>query len=239
MANMTTSKRARLGPAPGAMQSILGDPSDPAFCESLMQPLWATKGVLFPYTPDVMFGGAANYQSWHFTHSNYQQFQFQNSTPSEIQLVGTFTAQTNEEARYMLAVMRFLRVVTMLEFGIKAVERNVAGTPPPVLRFNYMGAHMFNNVPVVLQNYNYQLDRDVDYVEVILPGTNNSNLRTTSRINETIFGELPVKEDRRTYVPTRMMITLMLGVQQNPRNTRDEFDLEKFKRGDLINKGFL
>lgn len=235
MANTSKTKRARLGPAPGAMRAILGDPRD---CDSLLQPLHATRGMIFPYTPDVTFGGTANYSSWHFTHSNYQQYQYQNSMPSEIQVVGTFTAQTNEEARYMLAAMTFLRSATMMEFGNAAVQRDVAGTPPPVLRFNYLGAHMFNNVPVVLQNYSYLLERDVDYVEVTMPGTSN-NLRSTGGLRSTVFGDLPILEDVRTYMPTQVVVTIMLGVQPNPRRTREEFDLDAFKRGDLINKGFI
>jgi hypothetical protein len=238
MANTSKTKRARIGPAPGAMRAILGDPRD---CNSLLQPLHATRGLIFPYTPDVTFGGNANYSSWHFTHSNYQQYQYQNSAPSEIQVVGTFTAQTNEEARYMLAALTFLRASTMIDFGNEAVKRDTAGTPPPVLRFNYLGAHMFNNVPVVLQNYSYLLERDVDYVEITSPGARN-NLRDTGAVRKVagaIGGDLPILEDVRTYMPTSLVITLMLGVQPNPRKTREEFDLDAFKRGNLINKGFI
>jgi hypothetical protein len=234
MANITTTKRARLGPAPGAMQTILGDPTD---CENLLQPLWATKGMLYPYTPTVNFGGTANYSNWHFTHSNYQQFQYQNSQPAEIQITGTFTAQTNEEGRYMLAVMRFLRASTMMEFGAAAARRGTAGTPPPVLRFNYMGGHMFNNVPVVLTSFNYLLEDTVDYVEIKLPGLLQHS--PTGSIGQSVFGEVAITQNNKTYMPTRMVITSMLMVQPNPRKTRDEFDLDAFKRGTLINKGFV
>jgi len=238
MSNFTTTKRARLGPAPGAMNAVLGDPTD---CDNLLQPLFATKGMLYPYTPVLNFGGTANYNNWHFTHSNYQQQQYQNSMPSEIQITGVFTAQTNEEARYMLAVLTFLRASTMLDFGSAAVRRGTAGTPPPVLRFNYLGAHMFNNVPVVLQTFNYLLEDSVDYIEVMLPGTNN-NIQGTGKFQKVlgaIGGALEITNDRRTYLPTKMTITSMLLVQQNPRKTRDEFDLDKFKTGALINKGFV
>ena len=236
MPNNTTTKRARLGPAPGAKNIILGDPRD---CDNILQPLHDTNGIVFPYTPDVTFGGTANYTGWHFTHSNYQQFQYQNSMPSEFQIVGTFTAQTNEEARYLLAALTFLRASTMIDFGNAAVRRDTAG--PPVLRFNYLGSRMFRNVPVVVQNYSYLLERDVDYVEVTFPGA-SSGLRDTGLVRQVAGasdGTLPILEDVRTYVPTQLVITIMLGVQQNPRHTRDNFDLDAFKRGDLINKGFV
>lgn len=237
MPNNSTTKRARLGPAPGALKSLLGDPRD---CQNVLQPLHETKGVIFPYTPDVQFGASANYNAWHFTHSNYQQFQYQNSMPNEITVVGTFTAQTNEEARYLLAVLTFLRASTMIDFGNAAVQRDTAGTPPPVLRWNYLGQRMFKNIPVVVTTFNYMLERDVDYVEVTFPGT-SAGLRDTGltqAVAGAVNGQLPILEDVRTYVPTQLVLTVTLGVQQNPRNVRDNFDLEAFKRGDLINKGF-
>ena len=239
-------RRARLGPAAQAMTTVLGPHDD---CNSLLQPLWATRGVVFPYTPDITFGGAANYSSWHFTHSNYQQFQYQNSMPSEIQVTATFTAQTNAEAQYMLAVLTFLRASTMIQFGNAAVVKNTAGTPPPVLRFNYLGDHMFNNVPVVLQNYSYLLEREVDYVEIVASGV-DSNQRNNPTGGEGLSGALaaareffgnafPGRAGSNTFMPTQIVITMLLGVQQNPRNIRESFDLDKFKSGDLITKGFI
>jgi len=238
MPNNSQTKRARLGPAPGAMNELLGSSRD---CQNVLQPLHATKGIIFPYTPDVQFGASGNYANWHFTHSNYQQYQYQNSMPNEITVVGTFTAQTNEEARYLLAVLTFLRASTMIDFGNEAVKRDTAGTPPPVLRWNYLGQRMFKNVPVVVTTFNYMLERDVDYVEVTFPGT-SAGLRDTGLVQAVagaVNGSLPVMEDVRTYVPTQLVLTVTLGIQQNPRNTRDNFDLEAFKRGDLINKGFV
>jgi len=234
MSTFTTNKRARLGPARAAMTTILGDPTD---CNNLLQPLHATKGMLFPYTPQLNFGGTANYNQWHFTHSNYQQHNFQNSMPSEIQITGTFTAQTNEEGRYLLAVLRFLRASTMIEFGAEAARQGVAGTPPPVLRFNYLGGQQFNNVPVVLTTYNYLLEDTIDYVEVNLPSALSPQDSFIS--GQSVFGDVVQINDNSTYVPTRVVITLMLMVQQNPRKVRDKFSLDDFKSGNLINKGFI
>ena len=239
--SVRTDRRARLGPASAAIRQTLGDPFD---CDNILRPLIKTRGIVFPYTPDVTFGGAANYTNWHFTHSNYQQFQFQNSMPSEIQVTATFTAQTNAEAEYMLAMLTFLRASTMMSFGNAAVLDNTAGTPPPVLRFNYLGDQMFNNVPVVLQNYSYLLEREVDYVALTKQGSNNNTRRgdLAGTVVETFaggFNQLPAKAGSSTYMPTQLVVTLLLGVQQNPRHTRENFDLNKFKSGDLINKGFI
>jgi len=237
MPNNSENKRARLGPAPGAVKQLLGDGSD---CQNILQPLVDTKGIIFPYTPDVTFGGTANYSSWHFTHSNYQQYQYQNSSPSEIQITATFTAQTNEEARYLLGTLAFLRSATMIDFGTEAVKRDTAGTPPPVLRFSYLGQRMFNKIPVVVQNFSYILERDIDYVECTFPGTTPAG-RQQVGVGQLIKGgpDLPITKNVRTWVPTQITITIMLGIQQNPKYTRDNFDLDAFKRGDLINKGFI
>lgn len=262
--NTTESKRARLGPAPAAMEALLGKKSD---CSNILQPLIDTKGIVFPYTPDVTFGGSANYSSWHFTHSNYQQFQYQNSQPSEIQVTGTFTAQSNIEARYMLAALTFLRAATMIDFGNAAVQRDNAGTPPPVLRFNYLGQQMFKNVPVIVQNYSYILERDVDYVEVTFPGNSSAGGASLGAqafvgyatgglggaatavgksiakgVKKSFLGDggekETVDETIRTWVPTQLTITVLLGIQHNPRNVRDTFDLGKFASGKLLDKGF-
>ena len=236
MTNDTTTKRARLGPAPGAFKEVLGDPGADDVCDNLLQPLHATKGIIFPYTPQVMFGGSANYGNFHFTHSNYPYYQYQNSMPSEIQVTGVFTAQTNEEARYMLAVLKFLRGSTMIEFGTKAAQKGQAGTPPPVLRFNYMGAHMFNNTPVVVTAFNYMLEDTLDYVEVRLPGDRDSGSIINLLAGE---DESIISAKNKTYMPTRIAITTVLQIQPNPRDVRDNFDLEEFKRGDLVNKGYI
>jgi len=235
MANFTTSKRARLGPTRAAMQDVLGAND----CANLLQPLWETKGMIWPYTPDVTSGGMAAYSSYHFTHSNYPFWNFQNSMPHQIQVTGTFTSQTNFEGRYLVAVLRFLRSATMLEFGIPAAQRGVAGTPPPVLRFNYLGAHMFNNVPVVVTDFSFNMQRDVDYVEVQMPETGGSERGLANAFNDALFGEAVVTEGNRTWVPTKLELTTSLQIQQNTRNVRENFDLNAFKRGDLINKGFI
>lgn len=257
MLDETYTKKARLGPAVGAIPQILGRKED---CDSnILHPLIETRGIAFPYTPDVTFGASANYSSWHFTHSNYQQYQYTNSQPSEIQVTATFTAQTNEEARYMIAALTFLRASTMMDFGNAAVLRDKAGTPPPVLRFNYLGQHMFKNIPVVVQNFSYILERDVDYVEVTLPGSLNEGESSGSALGIVLGGMIggaegafnvakkqftnsltgpSVDQTLRTWVPTQMTLTILLGIQQNPRNVRDNFDLDAFKRGSLIDKGF-
>lgn len=208
-------RRARLGPANRAMEAVLG----PNECDNLLHPLWATKGIVFPYTPDVLFTRNANYNDFHFTHSNYRYNQYQNSGVSEIQLVSEFAVQTNEEGRYLLATIRFLQSVTMSEFGLSTpLEKR--GTPPPVLRFNYLGEQMFRSVPVVVSMVTFNLDRTIDYVPVTLPSTAPSGGAVT-------------------HVPTKMIVTTQLLIQPSPQKVRDKFSVGKFKQGKLIGEGFI
>lgn len=232
MSNLTIHKRARLGPAFGALDEVLGDAQD---CDNLLQPIRKTRGIIFPYTPNVMFGTMANYGNFHFTHSNFPYYQYQNSQPDALQITGDFTCQTNEEARYVLAVLRFLRASTMIEFGTQAAQRGLAGTPPPVLRFNYLGAHMFNNVPVVVTTVNYILENDVDYVQVQLPGAlSNANI-----ISQNAEGLITVGNDQTTWMPTIITVSVVLQVQPNPKDVRDNFSLEDFKNGKLVGRGYI
>lgn len=233
MSNITVTKRARLGPTFSALNEVLGDIRD---CDNILQPIRKTSGIIFPYTPNVMFGTMANYGNFHFTHSNFPYYQYQNSQPDALQITGDFTCQTNEEARYVLAVLKFLRASTMIEYGTQAAQTGLAGTPPPVLRFNYLGGHMFNNVPVVVTTVNYILENDVDYVEVQLPGSRSG--KTT--IDSSPYGEdAIVHNENRTYMPTIMTISIVLQVQPNPKDVRDNFNLEEFKNGNLIGRGYI
>lgn len=83
-----------------------------------------------------------------------------------------------------------------------------AGTPPPVLLLNAYGNLHIKDVPVVLATMNYNLTEDVDYVQV---------------------GDFSI--------PTSMLITLDLKIQQTPRNVRDNFDIKQYANGGLLNKG--
>jgi len=104
------------------------------------------------------------------------------------------------------------------------------------LRFNYLGDYMFSNIPVVITNFSYLLEKDVDYVGIRLPpGVGIEGEEAPPSVTGKTGGrQAPV-----TYVPTRMILTVQLQVQQNPKKVRENFDLEKFRQGQLVKKGFL
>ena len=116
----------------------------------------------------------------------------------------------DEEARYSLGAIRFLKSMTLSEFGKEAKSRR--GVPPPVLRFNYLGEQVFRNVPVVITQFTINFEPDIDYVPV--RGFN-------------------------THVPSKMLVTANLVVQPNPQQTVNEFSVKEFKNGNLIKKGYI
>jgi hypothetical protein len=158
-----TDNRVRLALSPGSGPMLYKDPSN-----SILSPLVSTGGILFPYTPTISVSRSAAYAGTHPTHSNYVQHSYSASSIDSITVDGYFTANDPDEARYVFAVLHFLRTTHKMFFGNDRLQ----GTPPPVLRLSGHGAQNFNSVPVVLQNYTEILGQDRDYIDV--PGTGSS-----------------------------------------------------------------
>lgn len=186
--------------------------------KNIMHPLRFNKtGFVYPYKPNVTYSGSANYDPWAFTHTNYEYHSWQNSTVNDIMIDGIFTAQTENDAKYMLGAMHFLRSSTKGYFGDNTeneLDNQNRGTPPPVLRFHYLGDHMFNGVPVIIKNFSFTVENNIDHVPI------------------QVRGEV-------SYVPVQMNIAMVVTIQPNPKNVKSEFSLTKFRNGDLLNKGYL
>jgi hypothetical protein len=201
-----------------AESSILGGKSDKT---NLLNILWEYNGILFPYTPIIsQYGGSANYTEFQMTHSNYKQPVYTNSEVRPIAISAKFTAQNTKEAKYMLAVFKFLATVTKMNFGEREPAKS-RGLPPPILLFSYMGQHMFNEVPVVVTSYGIDLPDTVDYVTV----NDAAGLPSTQ-------------------VPCETTVTIELMPYFNPYAVRRNFKLSDFSSGSLLSgnyntKGYL
>jgi hypothetical protein len=216
--------RARLQPKnPMFAESILG-PNDPA---NLLYPLYATNGVLFPYTPSVTSGSTAEYETMPFVHSNYTLNSYVRSYPKAISITAEFTAQSNDEAMYLLAVIHFFRSVTKTYFGVTPYKK--AGTPPPVLQFNYLGEYQFSNVPVIVKDVGYTYPNNIDYVPI----------NTTNKVINFKENGKPGNLIGMSWVPAQMTITIELDTQYTPMKVRDQFNLDAFRRGLLIGDGYI
>ena len=223
-----TDFRARLQPKTrAAAVDIMGPVSE----TNILYPLHMTDGVIFPYKPVVTTGQQVEYDATSFIHSNYGYNNYIRSTPKEIGITAAFTAQTDSEALYLLSVLHFFKSVTKMYFGVQTYAK--AGTPPPVLIFNYLGQYQFNNVPVIIKDVSYTLPNDVDYVPVDTTGFQGGSVPMRSvRLAAT-------NRDGFTWVPAKMEISVTLDTQYRPITTRDQFNLDSFRTGKMVNKGYI
>jgi len=157
--NIGQDWRVRLSLAPGANYLYKQEPLD---ASDILHPLKDTEGVIFPYLPQINVSYKANYQNVDITHTNYKNWFYTNSSVEEISIVAEFTAQDNVEAKYMLAVIHFFKSVTKMFYGQDIDPRG--GTPPPLCYLTGLGAYQFNNHPLVIGNFAYNLPNDVDYI---------------------------------------------------------------------------
>lgn len=220
--------RARLQPRSFDRSAPANDVLGENLPTNILFPLWATRGVLFPYTPSVATGNTVEYDPSSFIHSNYGYNAYVRSYPKPISMTADFTAQTTDEAMYLLSVLHFFRSITKMYFGLNPY--NKAGTPPPTLIFNYLGEFQFNNVPVVVKSFDFTYESTVDYVPI---NTSNFGGRGATV-------QLPAGSSAGwSYVPTRLTVSLEMDTQYVPIKIRNEFNLDEFRSGKLVNKGFI
>lgn len=177
---------------------------EPSQGKNILDPLRETDGVIFPYTPQIMVNYQADYSQTQPTHSNYKQYFYQGSQISDIQVTGTFTAQSTQEADYLLASIHFFRSASKMFYG----QDPNRGTPPPLLFLEGLGEYQFNNQPCVLQQFNYVLPPDVDYV------------RTTSADNQIGVNLTEQRVSRNGYKSalTRLFELFQNGVSKGAEN---------------------
>jgi len=229
----------------------------------ILQPLKPTNGVIFPYTPKIDMGYKANYSSYDLTHSNYRGYFYQNSSISDIDITGHFTAQNTAQANYLLAVIHFFRSATKMFYGQDAQR----GAPPPLVFMSGLGQYQFNNHPCVITEFTYNLPEDVDYIRASVVNNVGLNAATVSNVLNsgvaggqitgyarlaaafTTPGALPVvpfgspntpnnASGSPTYVPTKMDITIRLLPVQSRQQVSKQFSLKGFANGNLLRGGF-
>ena len=179
-----------------------------------MRPIKESNGLVWGITPTVLNMSSANYGTHSGQGMQYPVRSYQDSTPSDITVTGTFTANDIYEARYMLAMQTFFKVATKGDFGDIAVAKGTAGAPPPVLLFEYLGDHGFNKVPVVVTSYSITFEDNVDYVPVEVQGTV-------------------------TYVPTIATVLTTLSPQYTPSKVRRRYDVNAIANGEAYRDGFI
>lgn len=221
--------------------------------QGILQPLAATDGVIFPYTPNIQVQYAAHYTPTDLTHSNYKIFQYTNSSIDSIGITCDFTAQDTSEANYLLAVIHFFRTVTKMFYGQDKSPK--AGTPPPLCYLSGLGQFQFDAHPLAVTGFTYSLPTDVDYIRAsattTAAGVNKSPanvpINTASPAGGRMQGINPggVKPPPRfqttpagtiepTYVPTKMQIQISAVPIISRNDISNNFSLKKYATGELL-----
>jgi hypothetical protein len=151
--------------------------------DGIIAPLLETDGMVFPYTPSIFITHTANYDKVSPTHSNYPFPIYENSAVDQFTIQGEFTVENAEEGKYWIAANHFLRSVTKMAYGEGS---SLKGTPPPVVKLNGYGDFVFQDVPVVIEQYSLNLAPDVDYIRVPI-GPNGSWAPTRSEISISVM----------------------------------------------------
>lgn len=162
--------------------------------------------LIFPYTPTITLSGSANYDEQNITHQNYQFIFYNSSKAEQIQIVAPFNVEDGEQALYWLAAVHFLRSATKMFAGGDII----AGNPPPICRLNGYGSYVFDNIPVVVKQFSFDLPQDVNY------------------INAAGVSWVPVKS------------TLQLTLQPiYSREAARRFSLSEFVKGNYVGQGYV
>jgi hypothetical protein len=244
-----------LGPTSNYLYNEQMDPG------SVLYPLYNTNGVIFPYTPSIDTVYRANYSAYDLTHSNYRGYFYQNSYVDAINIKATFTAQDTAEANYLLAVIHFFRSITKMFYG----QDYQRGSPPPLTYLSGLGDYQFNNHPCLVQQFNYSLPADVNYIRAQNVANNGTN-QITARNRQTVLGNPVTNALQRllslgqgvnpgavptpfavqgslangnpTYVPSKMEINLTLLPVQSRSQVSQQFSLKAYANGNLLKGGY-
>jgi len=223
----------------------------------LIQPLRATNGLVFPYTPTVIMSHTANYNALAPTHSNYPFQVYANSQVDQLVITGDFFVQNGIEAQYWVSALHYLRSCTKMFYGGNGANQ---GAPPPVVKLNGYGDYVFDNVPVVITTFTVDMPDQVDYISTqVNTGTGTRFVPTDPRgasgpagqsgqteniLTEAhpgqFYGNADMKSNYYTWAPTQSLISVTCQPIYS-RTEVDKFSLEDFVNGQYVgrNKGFI
>ena len=231
------------------LQVPQGSPLETFFFDNntLMAPLKNSRGIFWPLTPAMVIQHTANYNTMEQVHSNYPHFAYQNSQVDQMNIIGEFPVQNQDDARHWVATINFLRTATKMFFGS---DQEHKGSPPPILHLSGYGDHMFNKVPVIINTFNVELRQGIDYISTQQGFTPRASknpewdkelaeLGIADGIRQpkgtTLEQQLAEGEDA-TWAPTLSNISVLI----TPIYSRDSvktFSMHKFVRGELNGKG--
>ena len=189
----------------------------------LLEPLRDSGGFFWPLTPTIQYQHSANYNALDAQHSNFPHYAFQNSQVNEINVLGEFPVQNQDDAKHWVATVNFLRTASKMFFG-EEEGYGLKGNPPPIFHLYGYGDHMFNKVPVFINTFNVELRSGLDYIS-----TQQSDVyRSDSNID--------YQQQDSTWAPTLSTISVLVSPIYS-RDSVKNFSMSKFVRGELNGKG--
>lgn len=199
--------------------------------KTLLDPLKSTGNKLvFPYTPTVLVGHSAQWNPMHPVHTNYPFYAYENSRVDQMTITADFYVQNEQEAQYWVAAVHYLRTMTKMAYGGESTNR---GQPPPVVYLNGYGDFTFKNVPVIINNFQFDLKREIDYISTKLDvGGTQNNAQDTGDVSGQGIGGY-------AWAPTESLLTIGVTPQYS-RTKQSQFNLQNFvKNGGLKGDGFI
>lgn len=196
----------------------------------LLEPLQQSNGVFWPITPAVIVQNSANYNALAQTHSNYPFQAYQNSQVDTISIVGEFPVQNSDDAKHWIATVKFLRTMSKMSFGKS--DDQLKGSPPPIMHLSGYGDHVYDKVPVVINQFSVELRPGIDYIstkqaEAGSLGGVGVNGEDMNRFNQ----DADMAADA-SWAPTISTISCMVTPVYS-RDTVKNFSLKKFADGSL------
>ena len=73
--------------------------------------------MIFPFNPTVLLSHSANYSQIQPTHTNYAYNAYENSQVDAITITGEFYQENEDDAKYWIACLHFLRSATKMFYG--------------------------------------------------------------------------------------------------------------------------
>lgn len=209
-----------------------------------LAPIAATGGLVFQYSPSITETIDVKYDSvGSVVHSNENFNVWAGTENRRISLAEvTFTADTEENAVYLVAAMQFFRVFSLSDFG-----RGKTGRPPSPMWFSAYGRLMYERVPVLLKGASLEFPNNVDYVRIPTAGfstssnaatsTGISSVRDPSALIRSVTGTQRDGGSDYVWVPARMRVSgITLIVQHSPAYWKETFSLADFKSGGMLER---
>ena len=150
-------------------------------------------------------------------------YAYENSRVDQMTITADFYVQNEFEAKYWVAAIHYLRTMTKMTYG-KGPDK---GQPPPICYLNGYGDYTFNNVPVIITNFQFDLKREIDYISTGLstsaPGTEKP------RVPDAVGGSQQ-SHDGYAWAPSESLITVGISPQYS-RTQQSKFNLKQFVKG--------